>query len=99
MKAQKFLELFNEDAPVQPFLQQAAAPLQKDAQKDGTQITKQGKNLVINNPRTKKKVTLTDTGKDVKVAHNSAGKTDGPAATVRGSTDDLQKELDWVRNK
>lgn len=95
-KAKELLALIEDQ---NSYLNKAIDPLRKQIKKDGLITTPQGKDLIVQNPKTKKKIILRDNGKSVKVNHSQQGKTTGKDDQIRGSTSEIDQEINWLKTK
>ena len=82
-----------------PYVQNALAPLDKQIKASGIRVMKSGKNVTLQNPKTGKKVTIRDTGKDLRAQRMQGAERDGKEDVVRGAASELQKEVDYLKEK
>jgi hypothetical protein len=82
----------------EPFVKKIIDPMKKNLVKDGSRVTTTGKNANIQNLKNKRRVQVTDTGKELRIKRFDNGKP-GKEVKVRGTAQDLQKELNWAAKK
>jgi len=71
----------------------------KQYQKDGIRVQKAGNTTTLVNTKTNKKVIIRDDGHQVVAKKVQNGKPNGPDDKVRGTADDIQREVDWMKSK
>ena len=66
--------------------------------KDSVRATTAGKKTIITSPKTRKKVEITDTGRELKIKRYEKGRIISTTKS-RGLPDDVESELSWTSNK
>lgn len=97
MKAKELLEYLaslNEEK----FTKTSLAPHAKTMSKAGMRSSTSGRTTTITSPRTKKKVQITDTGREIKIKRIEGGKASKEVKS-RGLPDNIANEIDWASKK
>lgn len=95
-KAKALQELLNQvNEADEPFVKKLIDPLKKDLMKSGTRANTTGKNANIQNLKNKRRVQVTDNGKELRIKRFDKGKP-GKEVKVRGTAADLKREVDWA---
>ncbi len=66
--------------------------------KSGMRASTSGRTTTITSPRTKKKIQITDTGREIKVKRIENGKA-GKEVKTRALPDSIANEIDWASKK
>lgn len=83
----------------QSFTGNVLTSFKKDMKKSGMKISTSGKKTTITDPKTKKKIEITDTGKNLKMKAFSGNRPVGKEKVSRGGPDDIKKHIDWAKKK
>lgn len=89
-----YLDSINEEK----FTKDSMKPMVKQMAKSGMRSSTSGRTTTITSPRTKKKVQITDTGREIKIKRIENGKV-GKETKTRGLPNDIAGEVDWASKK